>query len=148
MSLISIFFIPSFYYWVDWCAYLFIGPFNIDSFGCEVPELKGKEKKKTNDVGNVLSWLCFFKKRGPHLPSPGPLRVTQHTSPLKQLILLPNPETDIELFVQSVTLSAVPLLGLCGRASLNHSESLFSYLLNGDKDTAHLFMLFWGGTEM
>lgn len=69
MSLISIFFIPSFYYWVDWCAYLFIGLFSIDSFGCEVPELEGgknnNKNRKTNNVGDVLSWLCVFKKEVP-----------------------------------------------------------------------------------
>lgn len=65
MSLISIFFIPSFYYWVDWCAYLFIGPFNIDSFGCEVPELKGKEKKRPMMLGMCCHDCVFLKKEVP-----------------------------------------------------------------------------------
>lgn len=63
---------------------------------------------------------------------------------LRQLTPLPSPKTGIELLVQcTVSLSRVfHCSGWCGGASLSHLEPHFPYLLNGNKDTTDLSMLF------
>lgn len=149
MSLISIFFILSFYYWVDWCAYLFIGPFSIDSLACELPELEGRREKKKRPImlGICCHGFVIFKKEGPHLPAPGPGRGTQHTSP-QAADSSAQPE-DRHRGIGTVSLSRVfHCSGWCGGASLSHFEPHFPYLLNGNKDTTDLSVLFWGWTEI
>lgn len=113
-----------------------------------------KPRKKTNNVRNVLSWLCvlffFFYKKGPHLPAHGPVRSIQHISTLGQLILsLVQPQDRRWVFhVEHYFLGHSPCLGWHGKASLNHLEPQFPYLLKENKSTTDLFMLFWGLGEI
>ena len=108
-----------------------------------------KPRKKTNNVRNVLSWLCvlflffFFKERSPSASSRSCEKHSAHKRSWAADPLVQPQDRHWVFQVEHYFLGRSPCLGGHGKASLNHLEPQFPYLLKENKSTTDLFMLFW-----